>query len=210
MSLWQSICGQIRVRLISADVPGALNAMEQSGIHLSNVTGGNDLSIDFTLARKDLHLLQELTCRRGEELEILNHLGLYWTFQELLGRPVMVAGVALLLWLSIWAPGRIFFLFVEGNDSVPTNLILEQAQLCGMEFGASRRDVRSEQVMNRLLQQIPELQWAGVNTYGCVAIISVTEGNTQQQHPQNEGIYRMEATMDGVIRQITVTGGQAM
>ena len=35
--------------------------------------------------------------------------------------------------------------------------------------------IRSEKVKNSLLQRIPQLQWAGINTDGCVAVISVRE-----------------------------------
>lgn len=39
---------------------------------------------------------------------------------------------------------------------------------------------------NALLSAIPELQWAGVNTYGCRAVISVRERTLPERKPEPE------------------------
>ena len=83
----------------------------------------------------------------------------------------MVIGLCLLLLLVCILPTRVLFMRVEGNESIPENLILEAAEDCGIRFGASRSAVRSEKVKNGILSRISELQWVGVNTKGCIAVI---------------------------------------
>ena len=63
----------------------------------------------------------------------------------------------------------------ERVDVAAARKILERAEYCGVHFGAKAGSVRSEQVKNRLLFEIPELRWAGVNTTGCTAVITVAE-----------------------------------
>lgn len=210
MNVWQSLTGQVKVKVTSANLGGSLTAMEKADIPIANAEFDGALSMEFTIRRTDFLKLQKLCEKRGETMETERRVGLYFTILGLLRRPVLVMGMLLLFLLSLWVPGRVFFVFVEGNRSVPTNLILEQAQLCGLEFGASRREIRSEKMKNALLQRLPQLQWAGVNTYGCVAVISVTEGQQTQIQAEPEGICSMIASVDGVIRQMTVTGGSAV
>ena len=62
---------------------------------------------------------------------------------------------------------------------------------------------------NALLQQIPTLQWAGINTDGCVATISVREKTVQMQQDVRYPVISIVAVRDGYITQMTVTAGSA-
>ena len=88
---------------------------------------------------------------------------------------VLIIGLMLLLFFSVWLPSRVLFIEIQGNDTLSAQSILEEAKDCGIIMGASRRFVRSQQVKNTLLDKLPQLQWAGVETIGCVAVITVRE-----------------------------------
>ena len=174
MNLWRSMGGMVQVRLTSADLTAAFRAMGQQGIEAFGIRWENELTAEFAVARKDFRRLKALIKRRGDSLDIKKRRGLYWTFRRMLHRPVLCFGILFLLALTLYLPSRILFVEVEGNSKVDTNRILEAAGQCGLGFGTNRRSIRSEQLKNRLLQQIDELQWAGVNTYGCRAVITTS------------------------------------
>lgn len=207
MTLWNSLAGMVRLQFTTADVSGLLLAMERGNIILRDVVFLDALTVQFRIYRTDLKKLQRLAADRGEHIRILSEEGIYYSLQGLLKRPVLVTGLLLLILLSLWVPGRIFFVYVEGNQTVPTDKILEQAALCGIDFGASRREVRSERMKNALLEQMPQLQWAGVNTRGCVAVISVREREESTQEGPSCQISSIVALRDGVVREMTVLNG---
>ena len=67
-----------------------------------------------------------------------------------------------------------------------------------------------EQIKNAMLEEIEQLQWLGVNTKGCVAVISVRE---RQQKPADEllpPVTHMIAKADGIVQSVTVTRGTAL
>ena len=162
MKLWTSLTGLIQAELLTADPAGALRAIADAGIALRDVTPEGELCLRFSVARPSYGRLLRLTRRRGETLTILGRTGLYWRFRALAGRPVLLAGLALLLCAQILIPTRIFFVRVSGNQRVPARQILAAAESCGLRFGAYRRALRSEAIKNSLLSAIPELKWAGV------------------------------------------------
>ena len=84
---------------------------------------------------------------------------------------------------------------------------MEIADACGIRFGASRRKVRSEAMKNALLDGLPELQWAGINTNGCSAIISVREREEKTVATHDEGICSLVAVRDGIIQSGTASAG---
>ncbi len=210
MDLWKSLAGMVEVELTSAEPETALGAINASGIDVFRVQQKSELTYVFQIRRKDYRTLAKISEKRGETLKLLQKLGLYWTGKRLLHRPVLLFGMALFLAMALYLPSRVFFIRVEGNVTVPARRILAAAEDSGIRCGASRREVRSEKVKNALLAAVPELQWAGVNTAGCVATISVRERtDPQTEQPQWE-VASIVASRDGYILSGTVTRGNAL
>ena len=210
MNLFRSISGTVRVRITCADIPSLLYAAGKQGIALSNLVYVDELNICTILDRSDLTALKKLVASKGAELAVEQKAGLFWRIISLKKRPVLIGGFLLLLFLSCYLPGKILFVEVHGNETVPARRILEQAHASGISFGASRREVRSEQVKNKLLGAIEQLQWVGVNTYGCRAVISVKERTAAETEVSDTGVSSIVAARDGVIQSCTVTKGNPL
>ncbi len=207
MEFWRSLAGMVRITLTSADTAACLTAMDRAGIPAREVTALDELNLSILLRRQDLKKLRRLCDKKGASLTVTGRAGIYWPLKGLLGRPVLVVGLAILLAAALYLPSRVLFVRVEGNLSVPTKKILEQSARCGIFFGTSRREVRSEKVKNALLEAMPELQWVGVNTLGCVATISVREREQVRPDTQTRGVSSIVAARDGIIAQCTVQEG---
>ena len=208
MGLFRSLAGLVVVRITSADLTGMLSQISERNIQLLRVEWKDELSCQATVYQKDSITLEKLARNHGDKLEIINKSGVYWSIKSLMHRPVLVIGVILFGLLALYMPTRILFVNVEGNTTVPTRKILEAADNCGISFFSSRREIRSEKIKNALLEQIPELQWIGVNTAGCVATINVTEkSTTDYTKDSGDVVGSIIATRDGVIQQCTVTRG---
>lgn len=211
MNLWQSLAGEVTARLLTADPMGALEAIAKQDIPLTHIEPTGELTLTFRLRRSDYQQLKKLTQSRGETLAIVRREGIYWLLKKGVRRPVLVFGLAFLLAMCFWIPTRVFFFRVEGNERLPENKILSAAEQCGIAFGTNRREIRSEKVKNRLLSLLPELQWAGVNTHGCVAVIHVSEKPEEtQMEEQGQGLCHLVSARDGVVTSLTATAGTAL
>ena len=210
MDHFQSVSGMVCVELTGADTAGSLRRISQSGISLHRLQTVDELTVQFHIFRKDYGNLERLCAKYGDRIRLLTKEGIFWKLKMLLNRPVLIFCLLLLLVLMIWIPTRVFFVSVEGNGQIPAKLIVEAAAESGIGFGASRREVRSEKMKNLLLSKLPQLQWAGVNTYGCRAVITVREraGETQAEATQTPG--SIVASRDGVISSCTVTEGTGL
>ncbi len=208
MELTKSVSGMIRARITSADPAGALTAIGQADIPVYNAhCEDEDIDLYLYIQRRDLRRLQKLCNGKGYDLKILRAEGIYWAVRRILKRPVLLLGMVLFLALSMYLPSTVLFIRVEGASKIPVQLILEKSQACGISFGASRQQVRSEKMKNALLAAIPELQWAGINTAGCVATISVRERSDANEKEELHGVGSVVATRDGVITQAVATRG---
>lgn len=209
MYQWRLGFSSLVLEITSGDIATLLNAC--NSIKLYNVLYCDDLTIRVTVNHIGYSKLLKITERQGASVKIIEKSGLYWVGLSLLKRPVLLIFMAIILTLGLFLPSRILFVSVEGNLSIPANEILEAASQCGINFGATRRQVRSEKVKNALLQKIPQLQWAGINTSGCTAVISVKEKTTQKVNSNNGNyISSIVASRDGIIQNCTVYKGNSL
>ena len=207
MDFWHSLSGMLTVKILSADSSRLLRQLHQVNLEVHRVQFLDELQLQLQIHRKDYKKLVEIAEKTGGQVSILSREGIYYRLDALLHRPVIVFAVLTMFLLTIFVPTRIYFFRVEGNASVPTNWILSRAEECGVFFGASRRDIRSEKVKNAVLQSIPELEWVGINTAGCVATISVRERQADTTKLQEKGVSSIVDTMDGVVTEIAATAG---
>ena len=195
------------VKLISAAPAETLRELNRTGIVLQGLRYEDDLTVHFYVRRADYKKTIRTIERRGDRLVTHQEATAGGIVRRLLRRPVILFGAALLLAMTLYVPSRILFITVEGNSSIPSRQIITAAEKYGLLFGASRQKIRSEKIKNALLSELPQLQWAGVNTRGCVARISVQERLQPEEQPQTAAISSIIARCDGIIRQMTVTAG---
>lgn len=210
MSIWHLFGSMVGVRLTSAEPEQALVTANFSGIPVSHVSRVDELTYQFWIPRHSVDSLQKIVMAQGDQLTLLGKKGLYWHLCGIRKHPVLLLGLLALLWGTWFLPKRILFIQVEGNQGVPTRQILSAAEDCGICFGASRKDIRSERVKNNLLQQIPQLQWVGVNTAGCVATISVRERASVEVTEEVPSVSSIVAARDGFLLSGTVVSGNGL
>ena len=188
-----------RCRVTSADIPGLLRTLSKANVALSDIETDGRLTVSFTVPALSAGLVRKTCKKRGEQVRFSRYGGFAFALWDLRKRPVFLLTVFLLLGLTWLLPSRVLFVEVEGNSRVESRAILEQASQCGIGFWASRWEVRSEKTKNALLEALPELQWAGVNTRGCVAVISVRERPEEAQVDRPGTVSAVTAVRDGIV-----------
>ena len=210
MVFWKSLSGMLTLEFTCAEPEKALEAIVYAKIPVFHVAKKNELTCRIQIRRKAYKQLSGILLQQGCRLEVIRKGGLYWPLKALAHRPVLLLLVLFLLSASLYIPSRIFFISVEGNNRIPDRLILSAAEDCGIRFSASRKLVRSEKVKNELLASVPQLQWAGINTSGCRAVISVREREEEDPLSHKHLVSNLIARQDGYILSATVTSGTAL
>ena len=201
MELWWRLRGWTRLRLRSADCTRRLRRISGE-MKLTDIRFPDELTAEFTVSARDVKKLEE------EELSVIGAGGLPVVGKRLWSWRRLAFLVLLLGLLTAALPGRVWFISVEGNGAVPERLILEAAEKCGVYFGAVAREIHSEQVKNKLLYELPELRWAGVNTSGCSAVITVAERQPEEAKGETMPGDLISST-DAVVTEVILHTGTA-
>lgn len=206
----EQLHGIWKMKLVSADPQKTLETIRNAGITLWDVEQIDLLTWQFSVRAHDGRKIWQMDGKYGYDCQVTEKYGVYRKLLSLKCRPVLVFGLVLLAFLSVWVPSRVLFVQIQGNEVLSTQSILDEVNKCGITLGASRRYVQSQQVKNTLLDKLPQLQWAGVETYGCVAVITVREREQAQSKPSDEGICSIVANRDGIIHSMTVLKGNGI
>ena len=210
MRFWNQLWGMLEIRITGADPGRTLGRINEQGIVLNDIRWEEDLAVCFWCRRKDKTVIGDICRKMGNQIEVLKETGISYLCCYSKKRPILAIGILIFLGLTLILPTRVLFFRVEGNKMLPERRILEAAEACGIRFGVSRRTIRSEKMKNELLGILPELKWAGINTAGCTAVISVQEQILQQQKPVIYGVSSIVAARDGRITSCTVTRGNGL
>ena len=175
MQVKQWIFGVIIVKITSAEPNVILNYLSENNIFVSDVNWIDELTVEVTLPRKGYKLLNIIENRFHCEIKIIKNKGIMQCIKKLRSRPIFVFGMIFFLLLSIYIQNHILFVEVEGNNITLKRQILEYAEGYGLCIGVERGQLHSEQIKNYLLENLPQLQWVGINTSGCIVTINVRQ-----------------------------------
>lgn len=195
------------LKITSADIAGAIHHLTDQGYILKNVIYENDLSVVITIAESDMMTVIDMMNRRGEHIEIIKRYNNTRLLPLLKSRWILALGFLCIFILTVQLPRRVFFFEVKGNHIISDRMILDAAEKIGIGFGVKRTIIKSEASKNALLNQIPELEWVGITTSGCVATIDVKERVAEIESDEIHSISNIISLSDGIIESVTVTKG---
>lgn len=199
------------VRITSAEPEELISKLSFSGIDIWDMAQIDFLTVEIKIRNSCLRRVQNLAEKNGGTCKIIKKEGHLWKLDAIFKRPVLICGIILFFAISLFVPERIFFVTVTGNETIPEKQILSHAEECGIHFAAKASLVRSEDVKNKILSRLPELQWIGVTTSGSVADIQVKERSKQNDSVIHEdSVCSIVAARDGVITGQTVYRGNPL
>lgn len=207
MGIWRSIAGTISIRITGADIPGTIKQITEYGIQLSDVVYISELTVTAAVHRKDFARVRSLLASRGDSCEISSKWGVVWSILQIQKRPVLVLGLLILMILTLYIPSRVLFIQVKGNENVETEKIVQALHHEGLYFGCSREKIRSEALKNSLLEKLPELDWIGITSSGCVATVEVRENYSEHSEEDPVIVSSLVAVCDAVVESVTATNG---
>lgn len=200
-----------QLKIVSANVSAELRRLNEQGFALYDIENIDELTVQVFVSGREYKDIMRILEKSGAQVKLLNDSEYHFSGLRFWKRPVLFIGVLMIFLASLSMSTRVLFVRVEGNEQVPARLIQEQAANCGIHMGAKSSTIRSEKVKNQLLEAIPQLQWAGVNTTGCVATIRVEEKSPPiDQAAPKDKVTSIVASDDGIVESVTVTSGNGI
>ena len=200
----------VELELTGPDLPASLTAINEAEIPLLHIKRVDEVTCVIEIQKKYLKDIQAMCIKKGDSLCVRNTAPVYRLLSAMKAHAILALFLIFLVLITLYVPTHILFIRVVGNVQIPANAIIASAERCGLTLGIHRRDIRSEKIKNQLLEDIPRLQWVGVNSAGCVAEIHVLERVDRGEETGATPISNIIASSDGYILGGTATKGTAL
>jgi similar to stage IV sporulation protein len=199
--------GSIRVRVECPYPERLVNICAQNDIEFWDLRRISPTTVHITVHMSGNKRLGALADKAGFELKEVKKTGVPFFLRKLRKRYFLLAGMLLML-LAVW--GLSLFIWeidVHGNETVPSQRIIEELKELGIGIGSLGPSIKSEAISNDMLLKIPELSWIAVNVSGSHADILVRERVPKPQIVDENAPKMVYALKSGIISKMSVLEG---
>lgn len=170
----------------------------------------DETTFRFTVPFREYPRLEKLAQKAMCELRTPRKAGLPALAGNLRRRWTFLIGMALCV-LALCVLSRVVLsVDVEGNETVPTAIILDELSRQGLRPGAYGPLLEEEEIANAALIELEELSFLSVNLYGCRAQVQVKEAEKVPDRPDRTIPADLVSTAAGIVTQVTATAGQPL
>lgn len=202
--------GYLCLRVTGAAPERCLNAMTRQQIPFWGIQREDALHYCFFVYRRDRETIRRLAIREMCTVEQTGAYGFAATFGGLLRRPVLLLGMLLALAGTFVLQNVVWSINVTGNEGLHEEEVLHALEELGVHVGAWAPAIQSQEIRNRILPLVPELEWLAVNRSGGKLQVLVTERRTVPEAQPSYAVANVVAARDGILTEISVTEGMKL
>lgn len=206
--LWWHVRGYVIIRAYGRRLEALINGAVREGLALWDLERASSALLLGRAFAADYRRLARLGRRLGVRVDVVGKAGLPFWAAKARRRPGLVLGGAVFVGVLYWLAQFVWFVHVDGAQTLPPAAVLEAAAAAGLRPGAPRADVRREDVVRSLHLALPRLAWAAVELRGTVATVRVVERTEADPALTRPG--HVVAVRDGLVERVVVTAGEPL
>lgn len=154
--------------------------------------------------------IRPIARRTRTKVRITGREGLPFIIHRYRKRKLALTGIVLFITLLWYTSGHIMGITIYGNERISTENILSVMAEQGISAGAPISRLDRDYLHNRLISEIDELAWVGINRKGSRIYVEVVERLNPKPKVAKETPCNLVAENDGIIESIYARSGQTM
>ena len=169
---------------------------------------------ELNRGERSMRLALTTTCELGERamctVTRAGQAGLLVFLERFRRRYALLIGLALSLTAVCVLSQFVLTIQVEGNQTVPTAVILTELRRQGLRPGVFGPGLDEKTIRTKALLQLPELSWMSVNLYGTRAQVLVREATPEPEVVDETATGSVVARASGIITRMDTLNGEAL
>lgn len=205
LSFLKYLNGHVIIRIDGPMPEKFINLCITEGILLWNIKS-DESSMYAYLQLADFLRIRALVRKTRNHIKVVGCHGFPFVAKRVKRRKMIALG-ALLFFITLnFLTAHIWFVDVKGIKTIPLERVTDIARQHGLSSGNIKDKERLQEIENRLMLEIPEIAWVGINYTGTRAVIEIVEKTMPQQ--EDKAPADIVAAKDAVITEIIVLNGQ--
>ena len=199
--------GQAVAEVVCTAPERVVNLCAAHGIPFWDLTWLTETSFRVTTTLSGARRLAEVTADIGAQVTVCRKSGAPELWRRCRHRYVLLAAVLVLPLLLAVGSAFIWDFEVTGNDTVPTESVLQALERCGVRVGTRGVGLDQDELRNRVLPLLPDVVYLAVNVRGCTAHVQVVERVRPPHLYRDSDVQNIVAARDGLITKIEALDG---
>lgn len=188
-----------------------INICMHRGLTVRNVKRCGSSRVIFNTDIQSFLQMRVPAKRTKSHVRIVHRHGLPFLLRRYRGRRFAVCGAVILAVMLWYASTHVMGITVFGNQRIDTDLILSKLSECGLTLGSKTSEVSSDHIRNRMMTDIGDIAWLGINANGSRVYVEVVERIEKEKGLENEDIpCNLTASRDAEIERVEVREGQTL
>ena len=201
--------GQAVVEITSSAPERVVNLCAAHGIPFWDVDWRTERCFRVTTTLPGLRRLRQVTADTDADIRLLRKTGAPELWRRCRRRYVLLAAALVLPLMLALGSAFIWDFAVSGNDTVPTEEILQALERCGVRVGTRGVGLDQDDLRNRVLPLLPDVVYLAVNVRGCTAHVQVVERTRPPHLYRDSDVQNIVAVRDGLVTEVTALDGAA-
>lgn len=201
--------GQAVAEVVCTAPERVVNLCAAHGIPFWDLTWLTETSFRVTTTLSGARRLAEVTADIGAQVTVCRKSGAPELWRRCRHRYVLLAAALVLPLLLAVGSAFIWDFEVTGNDTVPTESVLQALERCGVRVGTRGVGLDQDELRNRVLPLLPDVVYLAVNVKGCTAHVQVVERVRPPHLYRDSDVQNIVARRDGLVTEVTALDGAA-
>ena len=199
--------GQAVAEVVCTAPERVVNLCAAHGIPFWDLTWLTETSFRVTTTLSGARRLAEVTADIGAQVTVCRKSGAPELWRRCRHRYVLLAAVLVLPLLLAVGSAFIWDFEVTGNNTIPTESVLQALERCGVRVGTRGVGLDQDELRNRVLPLLPDVVYLAVNVRGCTAHVQVVERVRPPHLYRDSDVQNIVAARDGLITKIEALDG---
>ena len=203
------LLGSVSLEITGAFPERFLNLCAQAGLGFWALEWPDSHTLRLRAAGKDLKALTRLAQQAMCDLTVRRRFGIPFFLLRFRRRYALLLGLALSMCTVCVLSRFILTVDVQGNEQVPSSVILAELKRLGVRPGAYGPSINENMVCGEALLNLKDLAWISVNLHGTRAEVLVRERAPKPDIVDESVPAHIVADGSGIITHMEVLSGQA-
>lgn len=204
------IFGGCDITISGAAPERCINELPKENITFWKIRFQDEMHYRLCILAKDLKSVKKIALKSYCTIEECRETGIPILTKRLLSRPTLFISMAVALFLTFFLQSFVWVIEVEGNQTVPKEVILRELEAQDIHFGTWAGEIDSQTTKNIMLNAVPSLSWLAVNRNGGKLSVLVTERESDPAEKPNYDTVNIVAAKDGVITDYSISEGMKL
>ncbi len=210
LRLWNYIRGYVIIKIEGLSLEKFINACVQKDIYLWEIKRINYTTLEAKVGIKGFRVVKRLSRKCGCRVSISRKNGYPFWAHKVKKRKMLLIGAFFSCILLMIASSFIYSVDVVGNERVSKEEIIAALEEIGLKAGANKYLVDIREIENRLLIELHELEWVGVELSGIYARVEVVEKVPVPERVEKDIPCDIVSVKNGVIEKVIARSGDAV